>query len=154
MPVSRFVPLPAVLTAFLALFMPQSLDAQPCTVQLALVNGHIFTVDRTRPWAEAVSICGDRISRVGSTAEIKGEIGPATRVIDLAGRLVVPGFIDARAPGGWREDVARCGSAGCEVAAGDGRAATRARGQDPEGPVDSGRILGSRSLARARAAHP
>ena len=49
--VSRFFPLPAVLTALLALFMPQSLDAQPCTVQLALINGRIFTVDRTRPWA-------------------------------------------------------------------------------------------------------
>jgi len=95
MSVSRSFSFPAVLTALLALFMPQSLDAQPCTVQLALVNGRIFTVDRSHPWAEAVSICGDRISRVGSTAEIRAEIGPATRVVDLAGRLVVPGFIDA-----------------------------------------------------------
>jgi predicted amidohydrolase YtcJ len=75
--------------------MSQPLAAQPCTVQLALVNGRIFTVDRAHPWAEAVSICGERISRVGSTADIRAEIGPSTRVIDLAGRLVVPGFIDA-----------------------------------------------------------
>ena len=55
--VSRSLSLPAVLsTALLILFMPTSLDAQPCTVDLALVNGRIFTVDRSRPWAEAVSI--------------------------------------------------------------------------------------------------
>jgi predicted amidohydrolase YtcJ len=45
--------------------------------------------------AEAVAISGDRIVAVGSSAELRGMAGPQTRVIDLRGRFVVPGFNDA-----------------------------------------------------------
>jgi predicted amidohydrolase YtcJ len=62
---------------------------------LVLTGGHVHTVDPRQPRAEAVAIHGDRISAVGSVAEVAETIGPRTRVIDLAGRLLLPGFQDA-----------------------------------------------------------
>jgi len=47
------------------------------------------------PEAQAVAVRGDRIVHVGSTADALALRGPRTRVIDLAGRLLLPGFIDA-----------------------------------------------------------
>ncbi|MDB4881680.1 MAG: Amidohydrolase 3 [Gemmatimonadetes bacterium] len=76
-----------------AALTPRDASAQP-RATMALVNGHVVTVDSTRPAAEAVAIAGDRIVAVGTTAEIRRLVTPATRVIDLRGRLVVPGFID------------------------------------------------------------
>jgi predicted amidohydrolase YtcJ len=81
-----------LLTAILALW-PSVLPAQ-CVPDLALVNGHVHTVDRARPRAEAVAICGERIAAVGSTADIRKLAGPATRIVDLGGKLVLPGFND------------------------------------------------------------
>ena len=60
-----------------------------------LLGGHVYTVDPARPWAEAVAIAGDRILAVGSSAELRKVAGPQTRVIDLHGAFVVPGFNDA-----------------------------------------------------------
>ena len=62
---------------------------------LVLTGGHVHTVDAHRQRAEAVAIRGDRISAVGTSAEIAPAIGQATRVIDLGGRMLVPGFQDA-----------------------------------------------------------
>ncbi len=61
---------------------------------LVLVNGDVVTVDSQRPRAEAVAVRGDRIVAVGTTAEVRRMAGPRTRVVDLAGRLLVPGFIE------------------------------------------------------------
>lgn len=62
---------------------------------LVLTGGHVHTVDPGRPRAEAVAVAGDRIAAVGSAGEIAAWIGPRTRVVDLAGRLLLPGFQDA-----------------------------------------------------------
>jgi len=62
---------------------------------LILVNGRVWTVNPAQPWAEAVAIEGDRILRVGRTAEIKKLAGKKTGVIDLKGALALPGFIDS-----------------------------------------------------------
>jgi len=62
---------------------------------MALVNGRVWTGDPARPWAEAVAVRGNLIQAVGSSAEIEERVGEATRRIDLAGRLVVPGLNDA-----------------------------------------------------------
>jgi len=62
---------------------------------LALKNGSVWTVDGRSPLAEAIAIRGNEILAVGSAAEIEAATGPQTRVIDLAGRLVLPGFNDA-----------------------------------------------------------
>ena len=62
---------------------------------LVLVSGKVFTGDTARPWAEAVAIEGDRISLVGTSAEIRALAGARTQVIELDGRLVIPGINDA-----------------------------------------------------------
>jgi hypothetical protein len=62
---------------------------------LVLTGGRVYTVEADRPWAEAVAVRGDRIVRVGSDAEVRRLAGPATRSVDLQGRLVLPGFNDA-----------------------------------------------------------
>ena len=72
---------------------PQS--AAPLSADLALVNGKIWTVSEAQPQAEAVACRQGRIVAVGTTAEIRRLIGATTRVVDLQGRLVVPGFNDA-----------------------------------------------------------
>jgi hypothetical protein len=61
---------------------------------LVLHNGRIVTVDSVRPEAEAVAIRGYQIVAVGSNDEIDRFIGPSTEVVDLAGRLAIPGFIE------------------------------------------------------------
>src|SRR5262249_9535083 len=61
---------------------------------LALMNGRFWTGAAARPWAEALASRGDRLIAVGSTEEVKKLIGAKTRVIDLQGRLALPGFID------------------------------------------------------------
>ncbi len=61
---------------------------------LLFLNGPVLTVDDANPVAEAVAVVGNRIARVGSTADLRDEAGPATRVVDLGGRALVPGFND------------------------------------------------------------
>lgn len=64
-------------------------------VDLALVNGKVWTGDPGRPWAEAVAVRGDRILTVGTTAEVR-QLAPAgAKLVDLGGALVLPGFIDS-----------------------------------------------------------
>ena len=65
------------------------------TPDLVLVHGKIWTENPQQPEAEAVAILGDRIAAVGTSVEILKLSGPATKVIDLAGKRVVPGFNDA-----------------------------------------------------------
>lgn len=58
-------------------------------------NGLVYTVDSKRSWGEALAISGNAIQGVGSNAEIEAFIGPASEVIDLGGKLVLPSFVDA-----------------------------------------------------------
>ena len=62
---------------------------------LILVNGRVYTLDDDQPWVDAIAIEGNEILAVGSVAEIRGTAGPDTRVIDLDGAFVSPGFNDA-----------------------------------------------------------
>ena len=57
-------------------------------------HGRIYTVDTERRWVEAVAIKAGRFVAVGSDADIAPHIGPATRVVDLAGRMAMPGIHD------------------------------------------------------------
>jgi hypothetical protein len=65
------------------------------SADLVFTGGHVHTVDPRTPRADAVAVRGERISAVGSAADIARLIGPATRVVDLGGRLLLPGFQDA-----------------------------------------------------------
>lgn len=62
---------------------------------LVMRGGDIYTVDAARSWAEALAIKGDKISFVGTDSEIESQIGPATTIIELDGKMVLPGFHDS-----------------------------------------------------------
>jgi predicted amidohydrolase YtcJ len=64
---------------------------------LILSNGKIITVDNRFKIAQAVAIRGDRFVAVGANQEIAQLAGPNTRRIDLGGKAVIPGLIDAHA---------------------------------------------------------
>lgn len=64
-------------------------------VSLILVHGKIWTENPAQPEAEAVAVSGDRIVAVGTSAAMQKLAGPETKVIDLQGRRVLPGFNDA-----------------------------------------------------------
>jgi predicted amidohydrolase YtcJ len=77
-----------------ALLSPRAADAQTPSATLAIVNGHVVTVDSAKPEAEAVAMAGDRILAVGTNAEVRRLVTSRTQVIDAQGRLVIPGFIE------------------------------------------------------------
>ena len=64
---------------------------------LVFLNGKVVTMDPARPEATAVAIAGDRILAVGSDEEIGRLRGEGTRIVDLAGKTALPGFIDGHA---------------------------------------------------------
>ena len=59
-----------------------------------LLNGRVYTLNPRQPWTEAVAIRGDKILAVGNAKEISSYRDSSTKVIDLGGRLVLPGFTD------------------------------------------------------------
>ncbi len=87
-------PLPGLL--LLPLLLPACDPAPdgPGVAHLILVDGRVVTLDRDRPEAQAVAIRDGRILEVGSSGEIQALAGPDTEVVELAGRLVLPGFIE------------------------------------------------------------
>jgi len=66
-----------------------------CASETILIHGHIFTGDASQKWAAAIAITGSRIDAVGSDAEALKLKGGKTKIIDLEGRTVVPGFVDS-----------------------------------------------------------
>ena len=71
---------------------------RPSTVaDLVLINGVIYTADSLHPQASALAISADTILAVGNDESIEGLIGPETKVIDLQGRMAMPGFIEGHA---------------------------------------------------------
>ncbi len=62
---------------------------------LILHNGNFITIDPQKPRAQAVAIAGERIFAVGSNAEIKALSSPLTKSVDMEGKTITPGFIDA-----------------------------------------------------------
>jgi len=76
---------------------------------LVFVNGPVFTADATRSLARAVAVAEGRVLAVGAETEVAEHIGSQTEVIDLAGRLLTPGFQDAHVhPGSSGLDLLRC----------------------------------------------
>ena len=71
---------------------------------LVLLNGRIYTVDEAQPRAEALAVKHGRFLAVGSNDDVRNLVTARTEVIDAAGMIVTPGFIDAHShPNGVRE---------------------------------------------------
>ena len=81
-----------VLTAASSTF---AADAPDSTV--LFYNAHVFTAEPNAPYAEAVAIRGDRIVAVGALESVERAAGQVARRIDLGGRFLMPGMLDAHA---------------------------------------------------------
>ena len=71
--------------------------ANAAAADLVLRNGAIATMDTAAPRARAIAVRAGRIVALGDDADVRAFIGPHTRVVDLAGRSVVPALTDAHA---------------------------------------------------------
>ena len=61
---------------------------------LIITNAAIMTMDPARPTAEAIAVSGNRITHLGTHAEVMREAGANTRVVDAGGGTVIPGFVE------------------------------------------------------------
>src|SRR5579862_3508654 len=86
----------SMMAMLFALLLSTSLQTQTRpAADLIVTNAKIWTVDNTRPRAEAMAVLGDRIVAVGTAAEVDVWHGPQTKVLDAQGKLLLPGFNDA-----------------------------------------------------------
>jgi predicted amidohydrolase YtcJ len=90
----------AAVIAFALIAFPALALVQPPAPTLAIVNARVFTGLSAAPWAEALTVVGDRIGVVGTTAALRQLAGASTRVIDAEGRVVIPGINDAHVHAG------------------------------------------------------
>ncbi len=81
------------LLLLLALLAPAPVEP----ADLVLVGGAVLTGDPARPTASALALRGRHVVAVGTDAEVRRLVGPATRVVELGGRVVLPGLTDAHA---------------------------------------------------------
>jgi len=86
---------PIILFFIFTLVLACAVSSRRDVADLVFLNGSVWTVNPDQPWAEAVAVEGDKIVEVGSNEEIKGLIGDKTKVIDLEGTFLLPGFIDS-----------------------------------------------------------
>jgi predicted amidohydrolase YtcJ len=68
---------------------------------LLLLNGTIYTMDASQPRAQALAIAGNCILAVGDHIDLRPLLRPGGRLVDLEGRPVIPGLIDAHVHFGW-----------------------------------------------------
>ncbi|PAP75603.1 amidohydrolase [Rubrivirga marina] len=103
----------AACTAPLPAAQQPAVEPSPASPTLILHHAVVFTADPARPYAEAVAIAGERVVAVGTDAEVRALAGPETEVLDLGGRLVVPGLNDAHVHvGPWPEGMHSLGLSG------------------------------------------
>jgi predicted amidohydrolase YtcJ len=86
------VPKSLLVAAAIMVAAPVSAQVEPA--DLILRSGRVWTGEDDQPYVDAVAIRGNEILAVGSDAEVMAFQGEDTRVVDLAGRFVTPGFID------------------------------------------------------------
>lgn len=85
-----------VLVMALAFMVSACGDSEsPSPADYVFVNGKIFTSNAAEPYAEALAVRGSEILFVGSDDRISGFIDDTTQVIDIAGGLAIPGFMDS-----------------------------------------------------------
>ena len=79
----------------LALLLLHIAPQQPAPADIVLRNAKVYTANDRAPRAEAVAIRGNKIAFVGRNGDAQRLVGPNTRVVDLRGAAVFPGFTDA-----------------------------------------------------------
>jgi len=89
----RSVPVGASLALAVLIVSACGPSVEPAT--MVLQHGKVVTLDDAMPEAQAVAIRGDRIVAVGTDEAIAPYVGEGTEVIDLAGQLAIPGFIES-----------------------------------------------------------
>lgn len=99
MKLSPTLPLLVTLLASV-LVLPRSLGAIECRpappiADTVYVRGNIYTLDPARPRVESIAVRGSRVLFAGSAADLDQYTGPGTKVVDLGGKTVLPGLIDA-----------------------------------------------------------
>jgi hypothetical protein len=86
-----------------------ALEGAGKTADTVFRNGSIYTVDGVRSWAKAVAVNGGRIVYVGSDEGSQEWTGPSTQIVDLGGRMMLPGFQDVHIhPIGGGIEAAAC----------------------------------------------
>jgi predicted amidohydrolase YtcJ len=83
-----------LLLLFFTILLAVSAMSQTQVADVIFVNGKVWTVDKAKPSAEAVAVLAGRILAIGSGNEIGKFAGAQTRIVDLKGKLMLPGFID------------------------------------------------------------
>lgn len=93
---SKCTPMRPPSTAFITFLLLLSfrVPAQTTPADVVLINGNIITLRASGDRAQALAIAGTMILAVGDARSVQPYIGPATKVIDLKGQTVVPGFND------------------------------------------------------------
>ena len=83
--------------------------ANGSAADLVITGGAVYTVDAARRWAQAIAIQDGRFVAVGTDSDVRPLVGPGTEVLDLAGRMILPGFQDAHIhPPGSGLEMLRC----------------------------------------------
>ena len=88
------VALAAMLTAAIPVRGNAAPGGSPAPADVLYVHGRIYTLDERTPWASALAVRGERIAGVGSESALAPLEGARTRIVDLRGAFVMPGFTD------------------------------------------------------------
>ncbi|WZO96428.1 amidohydrolase [Isosphaeraceae bacterium EP7] len=86
---------PRTVSCLAALLVSLCLCGAADEADLILHNGKVVTVDGAFSIRQALAVKGDRLLRVGTDQEVLKTRGPATKVVDLGGKMVLPGLIDS-----------------------------------------------------------
>jgi len=113
--VDRRIPWASALVVLAACGGAQGGGAGTGVADLVLIGGDVITMDEARPHASAIAVRDGRITAVGDDEAVRAWIGPRTRVVELDGRTVTPGWVDGHCHlyglGGALETVALKGIA-------------------------------------------
>ncbi|MGC2781484.1 MAG: amidohydrolase [Bradyrhizobium sp.] len=74
--------------------MAEAVAASDPSADIVFRNGPVYTINSDKPWASAVAVKGERIVFVGDEAGVRSFVGRRTRVVNLAGKMLLPGFVE------------------------------------------------------------